>query len=140
MNRRCLPAYSLEKTTIFLENWSFFFSISHLNIPELTRTSGSQTWMNESCCHFGLIFLFLEQLCAALNIEKRSVDRDLDVYRNLLSKLVQAKELLREYVDRCERSSKAFVLIPFRLPLCMGVYNFSAICGNLCRTKIAALR
>ncbi|KAJ1434618.1 Protein Thf1 [Sesbania bispinosa] len=31
---------------------------------------------------------------------KRSVDRDLDVYRNLLSKLVQAKELLKEYVDR----------------------------------------
>ncbi|XP_058220183.1 protein THYLAKOID FORMATION1, chloroplastic [Rhododendron vialii] len=42
----------------------------------------------------------LEQLCAALNINKRSVDRDLDVYRNLLSKLVQAKELLKEYVDR----------------------------------------
>ncbi|GMG98634.1 hypothetical protein Nepgr_000474 [Nepenthes gracilis] len=42
----------------------------------------------------------LEKLCAALNVNKRSVDRDLDVYRNLLSKLVQAKELLREYVDR----------------------------------------
>ncbi|XVF66902.1 hypothetical protein PTKIN_Ptkin10aG0076700 [Pterospermum kingtungense] len=42
----------------------------------------------------------LEKLCAALNINKRSVDRDLDVYRNLLSKLVQAKELLKEYVDR----------------------------------------
>ncbi|KAI8551797.1 hypothetical protein RHMOL_Rhmol06G0215100 [Rhododendron molle] len=42
----------------------------------------------------------LEQLCTALNINKRSVDRDLDVYRNLLSKLVQAKELLKEYVDR----------------------------------------
>lgn len=42
----------------------------------------------------------LEKLCAALNIDKRSVDRDLDVYRNLLSKLVQAKELLREYVER----------------------------------------
>ncbi|XP_050134491.1 protein THYLAKOID FORMATION1, chloroplastic-like [Malus sylvestris] len=42
----------------------------------------------------------LEKLCGALNIDKRSVDRDLDVYRNLLSKLVQAKELLREYVDR----------------------------------------
>ncbi|CAL0333889.1 unnamed protein product [Lupinus luteus] len=35
-----------------------------------------------------------------LNVNKRSVDRDLDVYRNLLSKLVQAKELLKEYVDR----------------------------------------
>ncbi|KAF6153960.1 hypothetical protein GIB67_023737 [Kingdonia uniflora] len=39
-------------------------------------------------------------LCAALNIDKKSVDRDLDVYRNLLSKLVQAKELLKEYVER----------------------------------------
>ncbi|KAI7728367.1 hypothetical protein M8C21_015281 [Ambrosia artemisiifolia] len=42
----------------------------------------------------------LEKLCAALNINKKSVDRDLDVYRNLLSKLVQAKELLKEYVER----------------------------------------
>ncbi|XP_065050783.1 protein THYLAKOID FORMATION1, chloroplastic-like [Musa acuminata AAA Group] len=42
----------------------------------------------------------LEKLCAALKINKRSVDRDLDVYRNILSKLVQAKELLKEYVDR----------------------------------------
>lgn len=42
----------------------------------------------------------LEKLCAALNIDKKGVDRDLDVYRNLLSKLVQAKELLKEYVDR----------------------------------------
>ncbi|ONK74640.1 uncharacterized protein A4U43_C03F8570 [Asparagus officinalis] len=42
----------------------------------------------------------LEKLCAALNINKPSVDRDLDVYRGLLSKLVQAKELLKEYVDR----------------------------------------
>ncbi|KAK9076329.1 hypothetical protein SSX86_004663 [Deinandra increscens subsp. villosa] len=42
----------------------------------------------------------LEKLCAALNINKKSVDRDLDVYRNLLSKLVQAKELLKEFVER----------------------------------------
>ncbi|KAG9452786.1 hypothetical protein H6P81_005690 [Aristolochia fimbriata] len=42
----------------------------------------------------------LDKLCAALNVSKRSVDRDLDVYRNLLSKLVQAKELLKEYVAR----------------------------------------
>ncbi|KAK7263605.1 hypothetical protein RJT34_31198 [Clitoria ternatea] len=42
----------------------------------------------------------LEKLCAVLNVNKRSVDRDLDVYRNMLSKLVQAKELLKEYVDR----------------------------------------
>ncbi|KAL6535838.1 Protein THYLAKOID FORMATION 1, chloroplastic [Orobanche hederae] len=38
--------------------------------------------------------------CTALNINKKSVDRDLDVYRNLLAKLVQAKELIVEYVDR----------------------------------------
>ncbi|KAJ0113380.1 hypothetical protein Patl1_02149 [Pistacia atlantica] len=42
----------------------------------------------------------MHQLCTALNINKRSVDRDLDVYRNLLSKLLQAKELLKEYVER----------------------------------------
>ncbi|KAG8080134.1 hypothetical protein GUJ93_ZPchr0007g5672 [Zizania palustris] len=42
----------------------------------------------------------LDKLCSALNISKRSVDRDLDVYRNILSKLVQAKELLKEYVER----------------------------------------
>ncbi|KAK6120616.1 hypothetical protein DH2020_045649 [Rehmannia glutinosa] len=42
----------------------------------------------------------LDKLCAALNVNKKSVDRDLDVYRNLLSKLVQAKELLKEYVAR----------------------------------------
>ncbi|KAH6785566.1 hypothetical protein C2S51_038021 [Perilla frutescens var. frutescens] len=42
----------------------------------------------------------LDKLCIALNVNKKSVDRDLDVYRNLLSKLVQAKELLKEYVDR----------------------------------------
>ncbi|XBI90777.1 hypothetical protein VPH35_028321 [Triticum aestivum] len=42
----------------------------------------------------------LDKLCAALNINKKSVDRDLDVYRNLLSKLVQAKELLKEYIER----------------------------------------
>ncbi|XP_010488976.2 PREDICTED: protein THYLAKOID FORMATION 1, chloroplastic [Camelina sativa] len=42
----------------------------------------------------------LDKLCTSLNINKKSVDRDLDVYRNLLSKLVQAKELLKEYVQR----------------------------------------
>lgn len=42
----------------------------------------------------------LETLAKALNVSKRSVDRDLDVYRNLLSKLAQGKELIKEYVDR----------------------------------------
>ena len=41
-----------------------------------------------------------KQLSKALNVSKRSVDRDLDVYRNLLSKLAQGKELIKEYVDR----------------------------------------
>lgn len=49
-----------------------------------------------------MFFLMEQQLCAALNIDKKSVDRDLDVYRMLLSKLVQAKELLKEYVDRLQ--------------------------------------
>jgi len=44
--------------------------------------------------------VLIQQLCAVLNVNERSVDRDSDVYRNLLSKLVQAKELLKEYVDR----------------------------------------
>jgi photosystem II biogenesis protein Psp29 len=42
----------------------------------------------------------LESLSKALNVSKRSVDRDLDVYRNLLSKLAQGKELIKEYVER----------------------------------------
>lgn len=48
----------------------------------------------------------LETLSKALNVSKRSVDRDLDVYRNLLSKLAQGKELIKEYVDR-EKKKKA---------------------------------
>ncbi|XP_057796564.1 protein THYLAKOID FORMATION1, chloroplastic-like [Salvia miltiorrhiza] len=48
----------------------------------------------------------LDKLCAALNVNKKSVDRDLDVYRNLLSKLVQAKELLKEYIDREKKKSE----------------------------------
>ncbi|KAF5950125.1 hypothetical protein HYC85_012118 [Camellia sinensis] len=52
------------------------------------------------CDSLSSVHLAKNQLCVALNINKRGVDRDLDVYRNLLSKLVQAKELLKEYVDR----------------------------------------
>ncbi|KAI4322612.1 hypothetical protein L6164_022289 [Bauhinia variegata] len=72
----------------------------------------------------------LEKLCAALNINKRSVDRDLDVYRNLLSKLVQAKELLKEYVDREKKkreersdSQKANEAIT----KCLGQYQYSGL-------------
>ncbi|CAA6672022.1 unnamed protein product [Spirodela intermedia] len=66
-------------------NYSRFFAIGLFRLLELANAPEPTV---------------LEKLCAALNIEKRSVDRDLDVYRNLLSKLVQAKELLREYVER----------------------------------------
>lgn len=52
----------------------------------------------ENRCFWWMVAM--QQLCRALNINKRSVDQDLDVYRNLLSKLLQAKELLKEYVAR----------------------------------------
>eukprot|EP00850_Spirogloea_muscicola_P015130 SM000113S24086 [mRNA] locus=s113:425046:426398:+ [translate_table: standard] len=42
----------------------------------------------------------LEKLCEALHISKQAVDRDLDVYRNLLSKLSIAKDLLKEFLAR----------------------------------------
>ncbi|GBG67095.1 hypothetical protein CBR_g78876 [Chara braunii] len=42
----------------------------------------------------------VEDLCKALNVGKVAVERDLDVYRNLLQKLQTAKELLREFLDR----------------------------------------
>ncbi|KAG6420443.1 hypothetical protein SASPL_116970 [Salvia splendens] len=48
----------------------------------------------------------LDKLCAGLNVNKKSVDRDLDVYRNLLSKLVQAKELLKEYTEREKKKTE----------------------------------
>ncbi|KAJ4847879.1 Protein THYLAKOID FORMATION 1, chloroplastic [Turnera subulata] len=66
-------------------SYSRFFAVGLFRLLELTSATEPT---------------ILEKLCAALNINKRSVDRDLDVYRNLLSKLVQAKELLKEYVDR----------------------------------------
>ncbi|CAI9784438.1 unnamed protein product [Fraxinus pennsylvanica] len=72
----------------------------------------------------------LEKLCAALNVNKKSVDRDLDVYRNLLSKLVQAKELLKEYVDREKKkreerteSQKANEAVA----KCMGGYQYAGL-------------
>lgn len=69
------------------ENFSYsrFFAIGLFRLLELANATEPTV---------------LEKLCAALNVNKKSVDRDLDVYRNLLSKLVQAKELLKEYVDR----------------------------------------
>ncbi|PIM99515.1 hypothetical protein CDL12_27992 [Handroanthus impetiginosus] len=69
------------------ENFSYsrFFAVGLFRLLELTNTTDPTV---------------LDKLCAALNVNKKSVDRDLDVYRNLLSKLVQAKELLKEYVER----------------------------------------
>eukprot|EP00271_Cylindrocystis_brebissonii_P014735 TRINITY_DN36220_c0_g1_i1.p1 TRINITY_DN36220_c0_g1~~TRINITY_DN36220_c0_g1_i1.p1 ORF type:complete len:344 (-),score=67.02 TRINITY_DN36220_c0_g1_i1:623-1552(-) len=48
----------------------------------------------------------LEKLCSALNVNKLSVDRDLDVYRGLLNKLAQGKELLKDFLQR-EKAKEA---------------------------------
>ncbi|KAL2938040.1 Protein THYLAKOID FORMATION 1 chloroplastic [Bienertia sinuspersici] len=66
-------------------SYSRFFAVGLFRLLELANASEPT---------------ILEKLCSALNVNKKSVDRDLDVYRNLLSKLVQAKELLKEYVER----------------------------------------
>ncbi|XP_044466807.1 protein THYLAKOID FORMATION1, chloroplastic-like [Mangifera indica] len=74
-----------ERATNGSFSYSRFFAIGMFRLLELANATEP---------------LVLEKLCRALNINKRSVDRDLDVYRNLLSKLLQAKELLKEYVER----------------------------------------
>ncbi|RVW37648.1 Protein thylakoid formation 1, chloroplastic [Vitis vinifera] len=69
-----------------------------------------------------------EKLCAAFNISKRSVDRDLDVYRNLLTKLVQAKELLKEYVDREKKKREERVesqKANEAITKCLGEYEYT---------------
>ncbi|KMT02210.1 hypothetical protein BVRB_9g206700 [Beta vulgaris subsp. vulgaris] len=66
-------------------SYSRFFAVGLFRLLELANASEPT---------------ILEKLCSALNVNKKNVDRDLDVYRNLLSKLVQAKELLKEYVER----------------------------------------
>ncbi|CAN1844054.1 Protein THYLAKOID FORMATION1, chloroplastic [Linum perenne] len=71
-------------------SYSRFFAVGLFRLLELSNAT-EPTVLEKNC---------MQQLCAALNVDKRSVDRDLDVYRNLLSKLVQAKELLKEYVAR----------------------------------------
>ncbi|KAM3395487.1 protein THYLAKOID FORMATION1, chloroplastic [Capsicum galapagoense] len=69
----------------------------------------------------------LEKLCAALNVNKKSVDRDLDVYRNLLSKLVQAKELLKEYVERekKKRGERESQKANETVTKCLGDYQYA---------------
>ncbi|BFI36903.1 hypothetical protein MARPO_0010s0156 [Marchantia polymorpha] len=66
-------------------HYSRFFAIGLFRLLEVAKASDPA---------------ILEQLSKALNVNKLSIDRDLDVYRNLLSKLAQAKELLKEYIDR----------------------------------------
>eukprot|EP00245_Coleochaete_scutata_P001334 TRINITY_DN11643_c0_g1_i1.p1 TRINITY_DN11643_c0_g1~~TRINITY_DN11643_c0_g1_i1.p1 ORF type:complete len:324 (+),score=83.35 TRINITY_DN11643_c0_g1_i1:46-972(+) len=66
-------------------HYSRFFAIGLFRIVELAKASDPAT---------------LEKLCAALNVPKASVDRDLDVYRSLLTKLTAAKELLAEFLER----------------------------------------
>lgn len=66
-------------------HYSRFFAIGLFRILELAKASDPA---------------ILEQLAKAVNVNKLSIDRDLDVYRNLLSKLQQSKDLLKEYVDR----------------------------------------
>ncbi|KAG6482192.1 hypothetical protein ZIOFF_058823 [Zingiber officinale] len=82
-------------------SYSRFFAIGLFRLLELANATEPTVLEKEDyfCQALTQTFVVL-QLCAALHINKRSVDRDLDVYRNLLSKLVQAKELLKEYVDR----------------------------------------
>lgn len=63
-----------------------------------------EVWQKQVCCVvLNSLPLFLSpgvQLCAALSVSKPSVDRDLDAYRQLLNKLTQAKDLLRDYLER----------------------------------------
>lgn len=40
------------------------------------------------------------KLSAAIGVPKSSVERDLDVYRGLLNKLTQAKDLLKDFLER----------------------------------------
>ncbi|KAF9587476.1 hypothetical protein IFM89_003415 [Coptis chinensis] len=73
-------------------SYSRFFAIGLFRLLELANAT--EPAVLEKC------LAVIKQLCAVMNINKRSVDRDLDVYRNLLSKLVQAKELLKEFLER----------------------------------------
>lgn len=66
-------------------HYSRLFAIGLFRLMELSQASEPAT---------------LEKLCTALKVNKMSVDRDLDVYRGLLSKLSQAKELLRDFLAR----------------------------------------
>eukprot|EP00270_Netrium_digitus_P012317 TRINITY_DN398_c0_g1_i1.p1 TRINITY_DN398_c0_g1~~TRINITY_DN398_c0_g1_i1.p1 ORF type:complete len:316 (-),score=105.38 TRINITY_DN398_c0_g1_i1:326-1273(-) len=66
-------------------HYSRFFAIGLFRLLELVKASTPAT---------------LEKLCAELGVDKLSVNRDLDVYRGLLGKLTQAKELLKDFLER----------------------------------------
>lgn len=93
-------------------SYSRFFAVGLFRLLELSNTTEPTV---------------LEKLCAALSIDKRSVDRDLDVYRNLLSKLVQAKELLKEYVAREKKKREERTESPKAneaITKCLGEYEY----------------
>ncbi|CAI5470946.1 unnamed protein product [Closterium sp. Yama58-4] len=66
-------------------HYSRFFAVGLFRLLEITKSSEPAT---------------LQKLCEALGINQMSVNRDLDVYRGLLSKLTQAKELLQDFLQR----------------------------------------
>eukprot|EP00899_Mesostigma_viride_P028484 jgi/Mesvir1/8820/Mv02721-RA.1 len=66
-------------------HYNRFFAVGMFRLLELSKSANPDT---------------LGKMCKALNIERPSVDRDLDTYRGLLSKLKGAKELLKEYIAR----------------------------------------
>ncbi|KAF5726417.1 protein THYLAKOID FORMATION1 chloroplastic [Tripterygium wilfordii] len=96
-------------------SYSRFFAIGLFRLLELANASEPT---------------ILEKLCAALNVSKRSVDRDLDVYRNLLTKLVQAKELLKEFVDREKKKQEERVQsqkADEAIKKCVGEYQYAGL-------------
>eukprot|EP00475_Leptophrys_vorax_P028881 TRINITY_DN42065_c0_g1_i1.p1 TRINITY_DN42065_c0_g1~~TRINITY_DN42065_c0_g1_i1.p1 ORF type:complete len:286 (+),score=32.89 TRINITY_DN42065_c0_g1_i1:114-971(+) len=66
-------------------HYSRFFAVGLFRLLEITKESEPST---------------VEKLCVNLGIPVMSVNRDLDVYRGLLGKLTQAKELQREFISR----------------------------------------
>lgn len=69
--------------------YSKYFAVGMFRLLELSNTSEPST---------------LEKLCEALGVPKASVDKDLDIYRGLLSKLTSAKELMADFLARCVRA------------------------------------
>eukprot|EP00898_Chlorokybus_atmophyticus_P002287 jgi/Chlat1/3059/Chrsp21S00240 len=66
-------------------HYSKLFAIGMFRLLELSNSVNPET---------------LGQLTSALNVNKMSIDRDLDNYRGLLNKLKTAKELLKEFTMR----------------------------------------